>query len=153
MAQHLPILPALLQASLLALLSTSIPLAMVYTSALIAIDPKGTMIYEPSLKQMETASSLHVLTISSNDRILVSESEGAFDLDLWESIVEEGKRICRGSTRTEDDKDDKDDVSMDSRENSDLECMLKSVVGSKVAEDEKWKDGIKCVGFHTAPLA
>ena len=110
---------------------------MVYTSALIAVDLKGTIIYEPSLKQIDTASSLHVLTISSNDRILVSESEGAFDLDVWESVVEEGRRICRGSTKMEDD------VSMDFHENKDLESMLKRIVGSNVAKDHKWKDGMK----------
>ena len=138
--QHLPILPALLQASMLALLSTSIPLTMVYTSALLAVDLNGTIIYEPSPKQIDTASSLHVLNISSNDRILVSESQGAFDLGTWESVVEEGIRICRGITKT---KDRRDDVSMDSDENDDLESMLRRVVGGKVTKDHKWKEGIK----------
>ncbi|MCJ1246382.1 exosome non-catalytic core subunit rrp46 [Trapelia coarctata] len=138
---HLPILPALLQASMLALLSTSIPLADVYTSTLIAVDSKGSLLRRPSAKDVAAAHSLHVFAVSAHNRLLVAESEGSFDIDFWEAVVEEARRECRGKMSAEMDMNG--GARMDTTEGSNLEGSLRGILEAKIAADKRWKEGNK----------
>jgi len=125
---------------MLALLSTSIPLAEVYTSTLIAVDSKGSLLRRPSPEDVIAAHSLHVFAFSSHNRILVAESEGSFDIDFWETIVEEARRECREDLSAENNTND---ASMDTAEDGSLEDSLRRVLEVKLAGDRRWKKSNK----------
>ncbi|KAL9610981.1 MAG: hypothetical protein Q9167_004358 [Letrouitia subvulpina] len=134
-ASNLPVLPALLQASIFALLSTSIPLIKTLTSTLIAISPGGDLVAHASTSSIQEASSIHVLAFSSLGELLVNESEGNFAITLWEEVFDKASLICRGS-----EVDNMDgDVSMGQSEGSDLETSLKEIMESKVRIDQEWR--------------
>ncbi|SLM41014.1 Ribosomal protein S5 domain 2-type fold [Lasallia pustulata] len=134
-ASNLPILPALLQTTILALLSTSLPLSMTLSSTIVAVTSTKNIIQDPFPQQLRKAASVHVLAFSSQRDLLVAESEGVFDVDIWERVFEEGKRICVGDESGEDDSD-----AMDTGNNSGLQGVLRDVVGEKVNNDQRWKE-------------
>ena len=131
-------LAALLQASILALLSTSIPLQKTLTATLVAVDSKGELVVDPSVKRIKLASSIHVLAFSSHGDLLVVESEGEFTLDTWNKVYQKARLICHGE---EGDKSESEseDVSIESDEALKLETVLKDAVERKVAHEERWK--------------
>lgn len=99
--QNLPIIPPLLNAALLALLSTAIPLHMTLSSSIFMVTIDGNMIEDPSVKQLETAASIHALAFSSKKDLLMVESEGSFDIDTWEAVASAAQLSCCGSTINE----------------------------------------------------
>lgn len=125
---------------MLALLSTSIPLTDVYTSTLIAVDRKGSLLRRPSAKDVAAAQSLHVLAFSSHNRISVAESEGSFSVDFWEAVVEEARRECRGDLGA---KMDSNDASMGTTVHGRFEHSLRGVLEAKIARDKRWKESSK----------
>lgn len=138
--QNLPVIPPLLQASLLALLSTSIPLAMILTSTLIAVDSQGRLRHKPTSKEIATAESVHVLAFSSYGKILVTESEGSFDMVIWEAVVEEASLECYGSSGTAGGGED---TSMESEEDIGIQSFVRGLIVDHVAADQEWRATIK----------
>ncbi|CAD6574195.1 MAG: exosome non-catalytic core subunit rrp46 [Alectoria sarmentosa] len=138
-ASDLPVLPALLQASILALLSTSIPLSMTLTAAFVAVNSKDTLVLDPSVQQTKRASSIHLLAFSSRGDLLVVESEGDFTIDKWEEVHQRAKLICHGA---EGDESESEDVSMNSDDISKLENVLKDAVERQIAKEQRWKQTI-----------
>ncbi|KAL9577565.1 MAG: hypothetical protein Q9212_006284 [Teloschistes hypoglaucus] len=138
-ASNLPLLPALLQSSMLALLSTSLPLYMTLTLTLVAVSDRGELIADPSATVTDAATSLHVLGFSSHGGLLVAESEGAFSLDIWEQVHDKAERICRGSSMMEVDRTGDTDMELSGQ--GDLEDALKETIKAKTARDQRWKDG------------
>ena len=136
--QTLPVLPALLQASILALLSTSISLSMTLTATLIAVYPASTLVIEPSMHQLKLASSIHVLAFSSYGDLLVVESEGDFTIDTWDKVHQKARLICHGEDADESQSQSQD-VSMTSDHVSKSGTALKDAVERKVAQDQRWK--------------
>ncbi|KAI9830129.1 MAG: hypothetical protein M1819_005806 [Sarea resinae] len=131
----LSMLPALLQAATLALLSASIPLAMTLTSALVAVSPSGDVIHDPDPRQLEKASSIHVLGFSSHGELLVAESEGTFSLQLWDRVFEDTKPICCGDSLA----GGADVTRMDTDDAADLQGFMRGAVRDKVERDQRWK--------------
>ena len=120
---------------MLALLSTSIPLAKALVSVLLAIDRTGTLLPDPTAQDLAAASSVHVLAFSSLGKLLVVESEGEFSMKDWEEVHEKAKEICLGKEGGGDGQD----VSMHGLENGSLKDMLCGVVQQKAAEEQRWK--------------
>ena len=139
--QSLSVLPALLQASVLALLSTSIPLSMTLTATLIAVDGKR-LISDPTAEQLKVAASIHVFAFSSHGDLLVVESEGEFGIETWEEAYQKAMLACRGE---EENDGDSEDVSMDSDSDTKLEDVLRDAIRQKVAREHKWKQDL-CPG-------
>lgn len=131
-AQYLPALPALLHAALLALLSAAIPLSMIYTATILAVDSSNRIISEPSLDDCAKAKSHHVLAFSSKGHLLLNESQGVFDFDTWERVYEQALSICRNSKVAGQD----GDVSMEGKHN--LESFVRETVEHKIASDYSW---------------
>ena len=131
------VLPALFQASMLALLSTSIPFTTTITSTLIAVNPENGLISDPSLAEVEAASSLHVFVFSAHGDCLIMESDGNFDLNIWETAHSMAARICN-----ESDGDEPNDTDMDSdaKEPLSLAAKLKDTMQAKVSANLRWKD-------------
>lgn len=141
MLQNLSILPALLQASMLALLSTSIPLSMALTATFIAVDSSGKLVQDPSVQQLREAESVHALAFSSHGDLLVVESEGEFDMDVWEAVVHKAAQICRGDEK--DGAEDEDEImNINSEERTTLEDALTDTIREKVAREQKWKESL-----------
>ncbi|KAL8802127.1 MAG: hypothetical protein Q9182_003993 [Xanthomendoza sp. 2 TL-2023] len=138
-ASNLSLLPALLQTSILALLSTSIPMTMTLTSTLIAVSSSGELLAAPSLKALKEAISAHVLSFSSHGELLVAESEGAFDMHTWDQIYGKAEQLCR--SRSTLDRNEAEEVNMDSSEPMSLEDSLRNVIEEKAARDQRWKEG------------
>ncbi|KAL6715654.1 exosome non-catalytic core subunit rrp46 [Lecanora helva] len=134
---NLPVLPALLQCCTLALLSTSIPLSMTLTSALLAVQPDGEISDSPSSVQLKTASSIHVFAFSSNGDLLIVESEGDFDTEIWEDVYDKASQLCHGSESSDSDSED---IDMDRGTRAKLEDVLRGVVQEKVTKDQRWKE-------------
>ncbi|KAK8162446.1 ribosomal protein S5 domain 2-type protein [Phyllosticta citrichinensis] len=132
----LSILPALLQASILALVSASIPLNTTFSSAIVVITPEGQTVISPSVKQLGSASSTHVLAFSARGDLLVSESEGAFDMDAWDKAHDVAKAVCITAT-TKAEGDMELDLPSD---HQNLHTVLKEAVSAKVLKEQAWKD-------------
>ncbi|QDS77116.1 hypothetical protein FKW77_000939 [Venturia effusa] len=73
----LALLPSLLQTSLNALLSASIPLNTIYASTFIT-----------------SKSSQHVFAFSGTGEMLVAQSEGVFGIEEWDTIAKEAEATC-----------------------------------------------------------
>lgn len=106
---------------------------MTFTSTLIAINSRDVLTQDPSPKEVETATSVHVLAFSSHGDLLVVESEGQFDMVIWEKVAEAAKQVCQGNSRNDGD------VSMEPEQESTMGSFLKDVIGKKVAIDQRWK--------------
>ena len=138
--QDLPILPALLQSSILALLSASLPLAMMLTSATVAIGVNNSLIHDPTVEQLHFSTSVHVFAFSSHGDLVLAESEGKFSPQAWEAAANEAMDRCHGKR---DEGNGIRDVQMDIEEDVSLENILKNVVQQKVMKDQEWKEKVK----------
>lgn len=138
--QNIQLLPALLQTSMLALLSTSIPLSQTFTSTLIVVDPHGRLVQDPSAKSIHSASSVHVLAFSSHGDSLLVESEGAFDIDAWEQVVEQAKHICLGGEAADSDSDT---ASMDATGPLSLQTVMKNTMQERMVKEQRWRNSFR----------
>ncbi|KAM3153741.1 hypothetical protein ABEW05_005848 [Botrytis cinerea] len=141
-SSNLPLLPALLQTSVLTLLSASIPLSMTLTSVLLALKNKetGTTIIEnPTPLDCQDAASVHVLAFTSHGELLVAESEGSFDLDEWEEVYEHGKSLCCKGHGLAAEDDIMHEDGLENEAPSSMMMFVKSAVQEKVATDLHWK--------------
>jgi exosome complex component RRP46 len=145
--QSLPIIPALIQASVLALLSAAVPLRATATSTVIAVSPesKGKDLHQidPTPRQLEESLSCHVFAFTSQDRLLLTESEGDFSFDEWDRAYQTARRICCGSS-TEDPSLDLVMGSDGLDNGTDLDNLrhfIRATAEAKVAEDLEWKNG------------
>ncbi len=133
--QYLPVLPWLLNAACLALLDAAIPMRCTFTSTIIALVSTTTIREHPTINDINAAKSLHVLTFSSKEELLLVESEGRFSMDAWDMIEEKAKTVCLGDA-------DAMMVEKDEKGNS-LQQELRSVIEEKVKRDERWKNGLR----------
>lgn len=136
--QNIQVLPALLQTSILALLATSIPLRMTLTATLIAVTSDEGLIQDPSAEQVEAATSLHVLSFSSDGDLLVIESEGRFSIEVWDKVFQKAHETCRGFNGDNDN----EDVDMDAEQRESLEDILRKTMHDKTIQDQKWKENL-----------
>ncbi|KAL8913768.1 MAG: hypothetical protein Q9171_001502 [Xanthocarpia ochracea] len=138
LSQNLSTLPALLQSSILALLSTSLPLTTTLTSTLIAVSRTGELVTEPSVKAKNESTSLHVLAFSSHGELLVAESEGMFGMDIWDQVYSRAEKLCRGSNTG--DLTQPDDVDMEPSQPKSLEDSLRNAIKAKAAREHRWRE-------------
>jgi exosome complex component RRP46 len=134
--QNLPILPALLQTAVLALLSASMSLSMTLSSVFLALNYEGSsrsVIRNPTILQSQGANSVHVLAFTSRGDLLVAESEGSFTMDDWDSIYEAGREICCDNPNTNEN------MAVDEQSGG-MMLFVKSTAQAKVAADLLWKD-------------
>ncbi|KAI9697768.1 MAG: exosome non-catalytic core subunit rrp46 [Candelina mexicana] len=132
----LPILPALLQTSMLTILSASIALSLTLSSALVAVTRDNDIVVNASPNELQQSISIHVLAFSSKGDLLLVESEGDFDLEIWEAIYDTAFKHCRGSkAESPDDMVDAEDGAM--------ETFLRRTMQQKIASDLSWKADLK----------
>lgn len=134
--QYLTILPALLHASLLALLSAAVPLSMTFSATLLGVTKSGAIVHSPSAVAAKTATSLHVLAFSSKGHLLLNESQGRFDLDTWESVRHQAASICQSMAVSGSD----GDIAMgEGADESRLDSFIRETVEDRLHSDYAWK--------------
>lgn len=121
---------------MLALLSACIPLSMTLTSTLVAVKKDRDLIVNASPQELVEASSIHVLAFSSTGDLLLTESEGNFNLEVWENAYDMAWKACNG--RTVDSADEMVDT-----EDSAMESFVRQTMEEKIATDLKWKADVK----------
>jgi exosome complex component RRP46 len=108
---------------------------MTYTATVVAVTSTGEIKEDPSMRDATSAVSLHVLAFSSKGHLLLSQSEGGFDLDLWERVYEHAYAICRGSQPVTAD----GDISMvEDASGSSLESFVRKTVEDQLYHDYSW---------------
>lgn len=113
---------------MLALLDAGMPLASTVAGTLVAICG-GKVVVEPNAKQVEIASSIHVLGFSGRGELLVNESQGSFTYAEWCEVFDSVKRRCC----------DLEDEMVDEGEERNVVELYKSAMREKVEADLHWK--------------
>lgn len=134
--QNLPLIPALLHAAILGLLAASVPLKKVAVATTLAIPATSDdFIVEPDAEQVGKAKSLHTLSFTSDDELLLAESSGLFSVEEWNKILEAGKRVCC------QDEGSGFDTTMGGidHESTNMKAFIRTVLKTKAAADLHWK--------------
>ncbi|KAL2270908.1 hypothetical protein VTJ83DRAFT_279 [Remersonia thermophila] len=132
------LMPTLMQTAILALLSAGVPMRATATATAIAVSHDKTVV-DPSPRDVETARSVHVLAFTSQDDLLLAESEGDFTVKEWDDIYEAAKKICCRPAPDGASMQLDDDDSSPAAVGPDLRQFLRSTMESKVAADLHWK--------------
>ncbi|KAF3056381.1 Exosome complex component RRP46 [Daldinia childiae] len=136
---NLPILPALLQTAVLSLLSAALPLTATLTSTSLAIVADGQskkVVLNPSPREIETSQSFHVFSFTSQDELILAESEGSFTIKEWDDAFAVAQRQCCPPVTTGDGDTLMDDGSLPG---ADLKQFTRSTLEGKIASDLHWK--------------
>lgn len=137
--KNLPVVPALLQTAILSLLSASLPMTATLTSTCLAIiseDGQRQIITNPTARQIEQSQSFHVLAFTSQNELILAESEGAFTMKEWDDVYSVAHRQCCTTTAI-DDADTLMDEGLPT--DTDLKRFIRSTVEQKTASDLYWK--------------
>jgi len=133
---NLAIIPALLHSAILGLLTAAVPLKTIATATLLAIpQDSGDITVDPTAVEASRAGSVHVLGFTTDEELLLAESEGSFTPEEWSKVLKEGERICCQRRGGEDTTmgDDGLETTASIRE------FIRSVMETKVAADLYWK--------------
>ncbi|KAI0401849.1 hypothetical protein F4802DRAFT_609139 [Xylaria palmicola] len=136
---NLPVLPALLQTAVLSLLSASLPMTATLTSTSMAIISDGDhrrIITNPTARQIEESQSFHVLAFTSQNELILAESEGAFTMKEWDDVYSAAYGQCC-NTATIDDTDTLMDEGLPT--GADMKRFIRSTTEQKTASDLYWK--------------
>jgi exosome complex component RRP46 len=113
---------------------------MTLSSTILASKNHGSsnsIIENPTLLEIQQATSVHVLAFASLGDLLVNESEGEFTMDEWEHIYKKAQHICCGTEpaanadRMVDEDEDEN--------NGKMAGFLRAILQEKVITDVHWK--------------
>lgn len=117
-------------------MTAAIPLKAIASATLIAIPEDGKdLIVDPTAVESDRAKSVHVLGFTSQDELLLSESEGSFTAEEWTKVLILGQRICCQHQQVDFDIA----MSGNNQESESMKDFIRSVMKTKVAEDLYWK--------------
>ncbi|KAH0607650.1 uncharacterized protein H6S33_002684 [Morchella sextelata] len=84
-----------MNAAVLALLDAAVPLKSVLAATTVAfMKGSGGVVVEPGLDELKNSSSTHVLAFTSTGQLGFVESDGEFEYEDFERVVEAGRRVC-----------------------------------------------------------
>ncbi|KAI0164851.1 hypothetical protein GGR57DRAFT_214580 [Xylariaceae sp. FL1272] len=135
---NLPVLPALLQTAVLATLSAALPLTATIASVPLAIalvDGRCEVLNNPTAREIEQSRSFHVFAFTSDNQLILSESEGSFTMSEWENAYAIAQDQCCLSPQADGD------AAMDQDRTAavDLKAFTRSALEQKTASDLYWK--------------
>ncbi|KAG6011436.1 hypothetical protein E4U43_008302 [Claviceps pusilla] len=134
---NLTIIPALLHAAVLGLLTAAVPLKAIAVSTTLAISADNReIVVEPSTETASKAKSVHALAFTSSDELLLSESSGSFSIEEWDRILETGQRICCQDQESGIDAEISETSNLGS---ASIKAFIRSVLEKKSAADLHWK--------------
>jgi exosome complex component RRP46 len=114
---------------------------MTLTSVILALTSDGTaktIFQNPTLKELQSADSIHVVAFTSHGDLLVAESEGSFTIQDWDEVYETGKRLCRDEVEKADD-DIMQIEGLDEKAGG-MKTFVRSILKEKVEADIHWKE-------------
>ncbi|KAJ5721469.1 Exoribonuclease phosphorolytic domain 2 [Penicillium malachiteum] len=132
---YLPLMPALLHSSLLALLSAAVPLSCTFLTLFFAVTRSGEIVRDPSPATTKDAESLHVISFSSTGRTLMDLVEGPCDLEIWATIRQQAKDIYQGAAVPGPD----GDISMDEESSNAPGGIIRETVEDRLRRDYRWE--------------
>ncbi|RFU74747.1 hypothetical protein TARUN_7476 [Trichoderma arundinaceum] len=133
---NLGIIPALLHASILGLLTAAIPLKTVASATCLAVTTDGGSIkVDPTPAEIGQARSVHVLGFTADRDLLLAESEGSFSVDEWATVLETAEKVC---CRSQDAGDDAE-MGGYGAESENVQQFMRSVLEAKAAESLHWR--------------
>lgn len=136
--QNLAIIPALLHSAILGLLTAAVPLKTIATATLLAIPSgSGGIIVDPTAVEASRATSVHVIGFTTDEELLLAESEGSFSPEEWSRVLMEGERICCQRRGGEDTA--MGDGGVETTTTASIGEFIRSVMETKVAADLYWK--------------
>lgn len=130
----LSLLAPALNAAVLALLDAGVPLKSVLAATTVAfLKGSGELIVEPKLEDLKNATSKHVLAFTSAGQLGFVESEGEFEYEDFERVVEAGRNTC--SVKGDgNDGDTKMDIG-----GQGVGELMRKIVREKVEKDLRWR--------------
>jgi exosome complex component RRP46 len=119
-------------------LTAAVPLKLIATSAVLAIPANGQdgIIVEPSAIQVSQAQSVYAVGFTSDNDLLLLESEGSFSPAELAKVLEAGEQVCCRSSRGAGADAD---TAMSGLESASVKDFIRSVMESKLAEDLAWR--------------
>ncbi|XWW92195.1 hypothetical protein V2A60_000118 [Cordyceps javanica] len=142
---NLAIIPALLHAAILGLLTAAVPLKTIATAVTLAVGAADNeaglvIVADPSAREADAARSLHVLGYTSDDELLLAESQGAFTVDEWEAVLKRGQEACCRAAAARQGLDEEDTAMAGTGlESASIRAFIRSVMETKIARDLSWK--------------
>ena len=130
---YLGVLCGLLNAASLGALDAAVGMREVFVAVLIGVGRDGEVVAEPQVKDMGRCRSRHVFCFGGKSGLLLSESEGRFNIDEWEKAQAMAMQICLGSGS---------DVEMngsDARQS--LLQGVREKLQQRVEMDQRWRGG------------
>ncbi|UKZ79491.1 hypothetical protein TrVFT333_007246 [Trichoderma virens FT-333] len=134
---NLGIIPALLHAAILGLLTATIPLKTVASATCLAITNAdgSTVKVDPTPAEIDQARSVHVLGFTANRDLLLAESEGSFSAEEWDTVLQTAEKVCCCSQEAENDAE----MGGYGAESENVQQFMRSVLEAKAAEGLHWR--------------
>lgn len=119
------------------MLSAATPLSATTTSTILALsgDESDNIIENPTPREIEKATSVHVFAFTSQGKLLLNESEGLFAMEDWENYYDHARKLCCPANVI----DDADAMQDDMMSGSEAAQLIKSALQAKVEDDLYWK--------------
>jgi exosome complex component RRP46 len=138
-------IPALMHAAVLGLLTAAVPLKYIATATVLAIpasaDQGGkaaAILVDPSPADADKAKSVHALGFTSDDELLLMESEGEFTVEEMKVVLATAEKVCGQGAK---DAEQQDTAMVDSAVavSGGIKAFIRSVMETKTAADLRWK--------------
>lgn len=88
------VLPSLVNAAYMALVDGGLPLQSTVAAALLAVSSEDSISDEPAEKELIRCKSVHAFVYNQHREMLLNESTGRFDLDVWEEVADQAEKTC-----------------------------------------------------------
>ncbi|KAK0392484.1 hypothetical protein NLU13_1979 [Sarocladium strictum] len=139
-------IPALMHAAVLGLLTAAIPLKYIATATVLAIPADVSqggkaapvILVDPSPAEADKARSIHALGFTSDDELLLMESEGEFTVEEMKQVLATAERVCGQGAKDAEQRD----MTMGGgavAESGGVKAFIRSVMETKTAADLHWK--------------
>ncbi|PTB39691.1 uncharacterized protein TrAFT101_007532 [Trichoderma asperellum] len=134
---NLGIIPALLHAAILGLLTAAVPMKTVASATCLVItDADGSSVkVDPTPAEIDQARSVHVLGFTAGRDLLLAESEGSFSADEWATVLQTAEKVCCRSQEAGGDAE----MGGYGAESENVQQFMRSVLEAKAAEGLHWR--------------
>ncbi|KAK5624656.1 hypothetical protein RRF57_000372 [Xylaria bambusicola] len=103
--------------------------------AIVSEDGHRRIVSNPTTRQIEQSQSFHVLAFTSQNQLILAESEGVFNLKEWDNVYRAAQKQRCTTTAT----DDTDTFMHEGPGGADLKRFIRSTIEQKTASDLYWK--------------
>jgi exosome complex component RRP46 len=104
--------------------------------AVISKDDRRRIVTSPTAREIELSQSFHVLAFTSQNKLVLAQSEGTFTMKEWDDVYNAAcSQYC--ATTTTDDADTLMSEGLSTGTN--LKRFIRATVEQKTAEDLYWK--------------